>query len=256
MGAIGMKNMAPAGMLFCALLLPSSLAAEGFDLRLSYGRWSLSPFTSLVERESENLIKRELTRLVDSVLPQDVFSTFEDIDLSSSGQMVSCSLWYRFDQFSLGIKGDYFEFTMPFSLSAEQSLTFLDIELADVRTEGRGEVRLSALMVSLLARWEVLSLPRFSLFVQGGLSAMPYAGEVSLDQHTVIKTPLGDLEYSGDLSETIDNIRSWDEDIPSVLWAPVFGISGRYAVYRGLGMFLDLGFSQGTVVAAGLSFRL
>ena len=256
MGNFGVKNLGPAAVLVCTFLFPSLLTAEGFDLQLSYGRWTLSPYTSLVERESENLIKRELTRLVDSILPQDVFSTFEDINLSSSGEMVSCSLWYRFNRFSLGLKGDYFEFDMPFTLSAEQSITFLDIELANVRTEGRGEVRLSALMVSLLARWEVLALSRFSLFVQGGLSALPYDGEVYLDQHTVIGTPLGDLEYSGDLSETIDNIRSWDEDIPSVLWAPVFGISGRYLVYRGLGVFLDVGFSQGTVVAAGLSFRL
>ncbi len=242
------------GLLLCLGVVPCAFGAHGFDLELSYGRWSLSPYTSLAERETENLIKRELTRVVDSFLPNNVFSSLESIDLSSSGQMVSFTLWYRFNRFALGLKTDYFEFLMPFSISAEQSLSFLDFALVDVRTEGRGEVRLSSLMLSLLARWEVIASSKFQLFLQGGLNALPYAGEISLTQTTTVATPLGDAVYSGDLSETIENIRSWDEDIPAFLWAPVFGAKARYALHPRVGLFLDLAFAQGTILSAGLSF--
>jgi hypothetical protein len=241
-------------LLLCVCVAPCAFGENGFDLELSYGRWSLSPYTSLAERETENLIKRELTRVVDSFLPNDVFSSLESIDLSSSGQMVSFTLWYRFNRLALGLKTDYFEFLMPFSISAQQSISFLDFALVDVRTEGRGEVRLSSVMLSFLARWEVLASSKFQLYLQGGLNVLPYSGEIYFTQTTTVRTPLGDAEYSGDFSETIKNIRSWDEDIPSLLWAPVFGAKIRYVIHPRVGLFLDMAFAQGTVLSAGLSF--
>ncbi|MDP2916078.1 MAG: hypothetical protein Q8O91_11585, partial [Candidatus Aminicenantes bacterium] len=45
-----------------------------FDIQLSYGGWSLSPFRSVVERECERLIKSEFNKLVESTIPNDLLT--------------------------------------------------------------------------------------------------------------------------------------------------------------------------------------
>jgi len=248
------KSMAAGGLILLGLVLPGR--AQKVEFHLSYGGWSFSPFTSLVERETENLVKEELTRLVDSVLPSDVFSTFENIDISSSGRMAALTMWVNWGRFSLGLESDYFEFNLPFTISAEQSVEFLNTQLLNVRTRGSGEVRLHSVMFSFLTRWAVVSTSRFHLHLRGGINLMPFDGEISLDQRTVITTPLGDSEFSGVLSETVKNIRGWDEDIPSLLFAPSFGVNLQYDLLPRLGVFAGLAVHQGLYAAVGLAVTL
>ncbi|MFC2170159.1 hypothetical protein ACFLRM_06330, partial [Acidobacteriota bacterium] len=59
------------------LLLPSIIQAEKFDIQVSYGIWTLSPFTTIIEHESEDLIKQEFLEIVRPFLPEDIFSTFQ-----------------------------------------------------------------------------------------------------------------------------------------------------------------------------------
>ena len=235
---------------------PSHSWGSKFDIQLSYGLWSASPFGSLLERETENMIKNELERLMNSVLPPSAFSTLEDVSLSSSGHLVSLSLWYKFKQFSLGIRGDYYKYKLPYTINLEQSISFLDYELVRVRTEGGGTVNLNSVMFSVLARWEVLHSSRFRLHVHGGLTVIPYDGDMSLDQTTTVQTPVGDVSYSGAFSETVKNIRTWDEDIPKLLFAPTFGLSTEYDLHPRIAVFLGLAFAEGTVLSAGLNFHL
>ena len=53
-------------MLAMLLALAGAAAADErpFDLRLSYGAWTLSPFRPLVERECERLIRNGFDRIV------------------------------------------------------------------------------------------------------------------------------------------------------------------------------------------------
>lgn len=248
------KNILTGLLLLFFMTVPAR--AEKVEFHLAYGGWSFSPFGTLVEREAENLIKDELTRLVDSLLPSDMFSTFESIDISSSGQMVSLTLWYNLGRFSLGLESDYFKFNLPFTISAEQSVNFLNTELLGIRTEGSGELRLSSVMFSFLTRWAVWRSPRFKLYLRGGLNLMPFDGEINLDQRTTIATPLGVSEYNGSLSETVKNIRGWDEDIPSLLFAPSFGVNFQYNPLPRLGVFVGLAVHEGLYIAAGLALLL
>jgi len=243
-------------LLMFSVALPLQSWAGKFDIQLSYGRWTASPFGSLLERETENMIKNELTRLMDTVLPPSAFSTLEDVSLSSSGHVVSLSLWYKFNQFSLGVRGGYFKYDLPYTIRAEQSIAFLGYDLVNVRTEGSGTVNLNSVMFSLLARWEVLHSHKFRLHVHGGVTLIPYDGDMSLNQTTVVQTPLGDVNYTGSFSETIQNIRSWDDDIPSLLFAPTFGLDVQYDIHTRIGVFLGLAFAEGTVLSAGLTFAL
>lgn len=248
------KIIAASGLIFFCLTIPC--IAQKVEFQLSYGGWSFSPFATLVEREAENLIKDELTRVVDTVFAPDVFSTFESIDISSSGRIAALTMWVNWERFSLGLESDYFEFSLPFTISAEQSVSFFATELLNVQTDGHGEVHLHSVMFSFLTRWAVVSSPRYKLFLRGGLNLMPFDGEISFDQRTVVATPLGNAEYSGAYSETIKNIRGWDEDIPALLFAPSFGINFQYNPIPRLGVFAGVAIHQGWYVSAGLAVTL
>ena len=218
----------------------------------------MSPFVSFVERETENLIKSELTRLLDPIFPRDVYSTFQSVDISSSGEILTFSIWYNFgkSRFSLGFKGEYFNFKLPYSINSEQSVNIFDYQLISMETNGQGEVRLNSVMLSLLSRWRIFSLSKFRFYLFGGLTLLPYSGEISLEQTTLLQTPVGDISYDVIYSETINTIRGWDDSIPSYLLSPTFGISLKYNLGRRLGIIADLYISQGTFLAAGLSFTL
>ena len=245
-------------LLLFILILVSVVQAGELEFQLSYGRWTMSPFVSFVERETENLIKSELTRLLDPIFPRDVYSTFQSVDISSSGEILTFSIWYNFgkSRFSLGFKGEYFNFKLPYSINSEQSVNIFDYQLISMETNGQGEVRLNSVMLSLLSRWRIFSLSKFRFYLFGGLTLLPYSGEISLEQITLLQTPVGDISYDGNYSETIKNIREWDDSVPSLLISPVFGICLKYDLARRLGIIVDLNISQGTFVAVGLSITL
>ena len=245
-------------ILLFILILVSVVQAGDLEFQLSYGRWTMSPFVSYVERETENLIKTELIRLLDPFLPRDMYSTFQSVDLSSSEEILAFSLWYNFGKgsFSLGLKGEYFDFILPYSIYSEQSVNIFDYQLTRMETNGQGEVRLNSVILSLLSRWEIFSQSKFRFYLFGGLTLLPYNGEISLEQTTLLQTPVGDISYDGIYSETINTIRGWDDSIPSYLLSPTFGISLKYNLGRRLGIIADLYISQGTFLAAGLSFTL
>jgi hypothetical protein len=241
----------------CVLLaVPVFARAQTFDLEIGYGRWTFSPFVSLVENETERLIEEELIRVLEGFLPRDRFSTFESIELSSSGDILTAALWSGFGRFALGLEAGLFDFRIPYTVTAGQAVRFLDFEAAALRTEGSGEVRLRSVMVSLLGRWEVLSSRRFRLRLHGGLNMLPYQGEVSLRQRTVITTPLGDVEYEGGFSQSLARLRGWNDDIPALIFAPALGADLRYDPGSRVGLCLGLSLRQGIVWSAGLCFTL
>ena len=94
------------------------------------------------------------------------------------------------------------------------------------------------------------------LSLQAGLMALPFQGDISMDQTAVVTTPAGDLKFSGTLNQTIDEIRSLGLDVPSWIFSPVLGIDVRFRIAPKLALFLDATVSQGSFVSGGLAFSL
>jgi hypothetical protein len=228
-----------------------------FDIQLSYGGWTLSPFRSVVERECEGLIRNEFAKLVGSAIPEAfLFPFLSNVDLSSSGHLLSLALWHRFgnSRFSAGVRGDYFAFRLPYSLSVEESFKLPGFPPTTLKGQGRGTVRLNGLAVSFLGRWTALSTRRLDLSLHGGLLLLPFQGDVSLDQTTALETPLGDISFSGRFDHTIDQVRDLGFRVPSLIVSPALGIELRCRLAAGAGIFIDATAAQGTFFTGGLFF--
>ncbi len=247
------------GIVIGILLL--SLSAFGrtrpFDIQLSYGGWSLSPFRSLVERECENLIRNEFDKMIGAAIPNVLLSPFlSSLDLSSSGRYFSLALWHRFggSRFAAGVRGDYFYFRVPYSLSVQESIELPGIPLAAMDGHGRGAIRLNGLAVSLLGRWTALSTRRADVSLQAGLMMLPFRGRIDLDHTISVETPLGDLHYSGSFEHTFDEVRALGLDVPSLILSPSLGLEARCRLSAQAGIFVGASLSQGTFYSGGLVF--
>ena len=234
-----------------------SLFADKLDFQISYGKWSMSPFTTVIENESENLVRREFTSLTEEILPGPVFSAvLSDIDFSSSGAILSLALWYNFgkSRFSLGFKGQYFDFELPYSIFSQQAISFLNYSLVEMETSGQGTVNLSGMAISLLGRWAAFSSKKSRVFIYAGMKFYPYRGDITLDQSTRIQTPLGDINYDGSFGHTINQVRELGADIPTLIVSPSLGAQFQAAILKKTGLFLDISLSQGTFFSGGLFF--
>lgn len=247
------------GIVIGVLLL--SLSAFGrtrpFDIQMSCGGWSLSPFRSLVERECENLIRNEFVKLIGAAIPEVLLSPFlSSLDLSSSGRFFSLALWYRSGESRLaaGVRGDYFNFRVPYSLSVHESLELPGIPLAAMDGQGRGVIRLNGLAVSLLGRWTALSSRHADVSLQAGLMMLPFQGRIDLDHKISLETPLGDLRYSGSFERTLAEVRALGLDVPSLLLSPSLGLDARYRLSAQAGIFINATLAQGTFYSGGLVF--
>lgn len=240
-------------------MAPVLARANRIDIQISYGGWTLSPFVSILENESEDLIRREYARLMETVIPGYVYSTFlSDVNLSSSGHFYSLALWYNFrnSRFSAGLKAEYFDFRLPFFVNFEQSIDFLGYQLVSLSTEGEGNVAFKSTAFSMLGRWAALSGSTLKLYLKGGITLLPLNGRLFISQNTLIQTILGDLTYEGDFNNTLEQIRQWNSSLPSLIISPSLGIQGELKVWKHIGLFLDLTLSQGGFLCAGLSFFL
>lgn len=228
-----------------------------FDIQLSYGGWSLSPFRSVVERECERLIKSEFNKLVESTIPNDLLTPLlSNIDLSSSGSVFSLAAWYRFGEsrLSAGLRGDYFAFRVPYSLSVNESLEIWGLPIVALEGRGNGEVHLDGIAVSVLGRWTPLMTKRVDLSLQAGLMMLPFQGKILLDLTAALKTVLGDLQFSGSFDDTFDEIRDLGLDLPSVIFSPTLGIEFRYRFLPDAGFFLNATVAQGSFFSGGLFY--
>ena len=228
-----------------------------FDVELSYGGWTLSPFRTVVERECERVIRDQLDRLISSAIPDLLVSPYlSDIDLPSSGRFFSLAIWYRFGEsrFSAGLRGDYFNFKLPYSVAVSESFEFLGFPLARLDVQGRGSVRLDGLALSLLGRWTPLRTRRLDLSLQAGLMMLPFQGELSMEQTTTLITPIGDLRLSGKIGHDFDEIRALGLDLPSYIYSPTLGIELRWRIAPEVGLHFNATAAQGTFYAGGLFF--
>lgn len=244
-------------LVFFCLVSASSLMAGNFEFQLSYGRWSLSPFTTILEKESENLVKEGLKQLVDPLLPRYTQSMIQsNIDFSSSGQFVCFSFWYNFknSRFSMGFKGNYINFSLPYEMLSQQTIDFLNFTLVKLDLQGNGQVNLRSGTLSCLGRWAPLSGPVFKWWFYGGVILYFYEGDVSLQQKIVLNTPIGDLTYAGSFDHTIEEMRKISDDIPASFFSPEIGTQLQYAFHQHMGLFIEASVSQGSFFSGGIYF--
>jgi len=251
------RSMKVRGIAVGIVLLSSAAfgRTRPFDIQLSYGGWTLSPFRTMVERECEQLIRNEFSKLAGSVVPETLLAPFlSSVDISSSGHFFSLALWYRLGQsrFSVGLRGDHFDFRLPYFLSVQESLEIPGFPLARLEGQGQGAVRLNGLAVSLLGRWTPLSTRRLDLSLDAGLLRLPFQGKISLELTSALQTPLGNFSFSGTFENTIDEVRRLGLDAPSFIVSPTLGIGLQYRLAAGAGIYLHVTAAQGTFYGGGL----
>jgi len=241
------------------LIFVLNLQAEKIDIQISYGGWSLSPFITSVEKETERIIGDVLYHIIYTLLPGVALSTFQsDINLSSSGKSLDFSLWYKVGQgkFSLGLKGQYYSFQLPYSLDSVQSISFLGFPLIELEAQAEGNINLQSIILSPLARWTTLSGKNFKLSLYGGFAIFHYNGDYILDGNVLVKSPFGDFEFQGEESQSIEELRKWSDRIPSWMVSPSLGMMMQYKLTKEFGLLLDVSLSHGFFFSAGLFFAI
>lgn len=241
------------------LIFTLNMHAEKIEIQISYGGWSLSPFIASVEKETERIVGDELYYIVNSLLPGIALSAFQsDIDLSSSGKSLDLSLWLKVGRsnFSLGLKGQYYSFHLPYSLDSVQSISFLGFPLIELEAQAEGEINLQSVILSPLARWTTLSGKNFKLSLYGGFAIFHYDGDYILDGNILVESPLGDFEYQGEASQSLDELREWSDRIPSWMLSPSLGMQMQYNLSKKFGLVLDVSLSHGFFFSAGVFFAI
>jgi len=254
-----MMNKKIIPIVLTILVFTLNLQAEKIEIQISYGGWSLSPFITSVEKETERIIGDELYHIVYSFLPGVALSAFRsDINLSSSGKSLDFSIWHKIGQgnFSLGLKGQYYSFNLPYSLDSVQTISFLGFPLIELDAQAEGEINLSSVILSSLARWTTLSGKNFKLSIYGGFAIFHYSGDYVLDGNVLIRSPLGDFEYQGKESQNIEELREWSDRIPSWMISPSLGMQMQYKLTKEFGLALDVSLSHGFFFSAGVFFAL
>ena len=241
------------------IIFTFNLQAEKFEIQISYGGWSLSPFIASVEKESERIIGDELYSIVSAFLPGTALSAFRSsVDLSSSGKSLDLSLWYKIggSNLSLGLKGQAYRFFLPYSLDSVQSLGFLGFPLFELDSQVEGEISLRSVILSPLVRWKVLSGKNFNLSLYGGFAVFHYDGDFILNGNVLVKTPLGNFEFQGEISESIEELREWSDGIPSWMLSPSLGLMMQYKFSKEFGLAVDISLSHGFFFSAGVFFAI
>lgn len=259
MGKCISRNIVISMTLFLLFSCSSYMRAERWDIQVSYGGWSLSPFTPSVERKSEEMIREEYVRMLSPYFSdRDLNISFLQVNLRSSGKHLALAAWHDVipDRFSVGFRGCYFNYRIPYDVYSQQIVSFLGFSMAELETQGSGHTELGSIMFSFLARYKILDIEKFKMSFYSGVSVMPFDGKLRLEGHTTLRTPAGTFEYLGSEEHLIKKIREWNEQIPSWILSPALGFLMQYRITKDLGFFLDGGLSHGMAYSAGIFFTL
>ena len=219
-------------ILLLAAWLPAQ-QASGWEWQLAAGPWTLAPFTSPVSRQAERLVSEEAGRLLAPLLSEFTVFAFDPvIDLNSHGWFITAGCWRRLHRgkFALGISASALNFSLPFTLTAEQDIFFLDFPVAHIRTSGRGELDLRTVMVALQGRWRILQKGRTGMYAALGLTLLHFSGNLHLPLTASVQTLLGTVELTKSEDSTLEELRAKNHDIPALILAPSLGVSLHHRV--------------------------
>ncbi|MBU4404369.1 MAG: hypothetical protein KKG79_02025 [Acidobacteria bacterium] len=243
--------------LFVLLLAawPPAQQASGWEWQFSLGPWTLAPWTSPVAREAQQLVSEEAGRLLAPLLSEFTIFAFEpQIDLRSRGWFATAGCWRRLnrDKFALGILASYLNFSLPFTLTAEQDIFFLDIPVAHISTSGQGQIDLRTIMLTAQGRWHILQTGRIGVYTGLGLSLLGFSGTLHLPLTASVQTFLGTVELRKSEDSTLEELRRKNHDIPAWILAPALSLSLHYRVGAKSRLLMEINLSQGTFLAIGL----
>jgi hypothetical protein len=241
-------------LLLLAARLPAQQASN-WEWQLTAGPWTLAPFTSPVSRQAERLVSEEAGRLLAPLLSEFTVFAFEPvIDLDSRGWFVTAGCWRRLQRgkFALGLSASALRFSLPFTLTAEQDIFFLDFPVAHIRTSGRGQIDLRTVMVALQGRWRILQKGRTGMYAALGLTLLHFSGNLHLPLTASAQTILGTIELTKSEDSTLEELRANNHDIPAWIAAPSLALSLHHRVGPKSRLALELNLSQGTFLAVGL----
>jgi len=258
---LNLRNTTAAGFILALLAFAATLSAAPARVRveIAASAWSLRPFTTPIEDESEKVIEREILRFLRPVLEYITLPPIrENLELGSSGACGSATLWIPLlsNRLEAGARVAYARFKVPFVLTVEQTYEVLDYDLVKVRGAADGRVLFDTLMFGLLGRWTFLRAGRLSWSLTAGATALPFEGDVEGRYELSASTPIGSVSKSGSDRITIEALRRDHEDIPSVLLAPWISTACEVRLAGRLGLVLEAGLSQGSFLSAGLSIGL
>ena len=243
---------------FFVLLLtawPLAQQASGWEWQFSLGPWTLEPWTSPVAREAQQLVSDEAARLLAPLLSEFTIFAFDpQVELHSRGWFATAGCWRRLnhDKFALGISASTLNFSLPFTLTAEQDIFFLEIPVAHIRTSGRGQIELRTIMLTAQGRWRILQVGRTGIYTALGVTLLHFSGNLHLPLTASVQTFLGTVELRKSEDRTLAELRAENRDIPAWIVAPALALSLHYRVGAKSRLFMEINLSQGTFLAAGL----
>lgn len=250
-----MRKMSICLFVLLLAVLPRTLQAAGWEWQFSLGPWTLEPWTSPVASKAEKMVNDEATRLLTPLLSEFTIFSFEpQIDLHSRGWFATAACWRRLaaDRFALGVSVSILNFSLPFTLAAEQDLYFLDIPIAHIRTRGQGQVDLQTIMLAAQGRWRAFHSGRIGIYTGLGLTLLSFSGRLRLPLTASVQSILGTEEWSASEDKTLAELRVENSSIPSWIMAPALSVSLHYRVGTKSRLFMEINLSQGTFLAAGL----
>ncbi len=244
------------GTLLLALLPPLAPAAD-WEWQLSAGPWVLAPLTSPVQRQAERIVSEEAAHLLAPLLSEFTVSAIEpEVDLRSKGYFLGIACWRRLasSRFGLGISASYLDFSLPFTLMDERTIYYQEIPIATITTRGEGEIKLRTFMLAAQGRWRAFQSGRTSMYTGLGLALLHFNGDLHLPLIASVQSFFGSQELSKTEDITLAEIRKENDDIPGWSLSPSLSVSLHFRLDGKRRLFIEIGLSQGTFLAAGLSF--
>ncbi len=233
------------------------LAASAWEWQLSFGPWTLQPWTSPAEHQAQRIVSSEANRLLAPLLSEFSISAFDpDIAMRSQGHFFSAGCWRRLGggRFAVGLAAAYLDLSLPFTLNDERDIYYQGFPVAHISTRGAGRLDLRTFMLEARARWRTFHSGRFVAYAGPGLTLLRFNGGLHLPLTASVQTIFGSAELRETEERTLAELRADNADVPAWSLAPALNSSLHYRLGSGSRIFLEINLSQGMFLAAGFSF--
>jgi hypothetical protein len=236
-----------------------SLTAAGWEWQFAVGPWTLQPLNSPVERLAERIVADEARELLAPLLGNFTIISYQpEIAMRSQGKFFRVGLWRQLaaDRFAIGLSADYLRSSLPFSMHDEQEISYQGIPIATISTRSDGRIDLRTFILAARGRWRAWQRGRSTVYVNAGMALLRFRGDLHLPLAVRIRSILGDADLSQSQDMTLDELRQENDGVPVWSAAPVLGAALYVRLGKTSRLFIDAGLSQGTFLAAGVSFAL
>jgi hypothetical protein len=236
-----------------------SLTAAGWEWQFAVGPWTLQPLNSPVERLAERIVADEARELLAPLLGDFTILSYQpEIAMRSQGKFFRVGLWRQLaaDRFAIGLSADYLRSSLPFSMHDEQEISYQGIPIATISTRSDGRIDLRTFILAARGRWRAWQRGRSTVYVNAGMALLRFRGDLHLPLAVRIRSILGDADLSQSQDMTLDELRQENDGVPVWSAAPVLGAALYVRLGKTSRLFIDAGLSQGTFLAAGVSFAL